>query len=80
MKYELLKNFLKSKGVKFKNLAKEMGISRCNFSKKINRIAGADFKPDEIRFICRKYNLDANVIFLLSPSLIRNAAAQEKIA
>lgn len=78
MKYELLKKYLKSKKVKFKDLADEMHVSRCNFSKKINRISGADFKPDEIRFICQKFNLDANIFFLLSPSLIRNENSQDE--
>lgn len=77
MKYELLKSFFKERKIKIKDLATEMGISRSNFSKKLNRIAGADFKLDEIRFICKKFNLDANVFFLLTPSLIRNEAERK---
>ena len=78
MKYELLKSFLRKQKIKIKDLASDMHLSRSNLSKKINRIDGADFKPDEIRFICTKFNLDANIFFLLTPSLIRNMGDVEK--
>lgn len=64
-KYSNLKEFLHENNVKMKDVAHEMGISRTQFSKKINRINGADFKAEEIRFLCCKYNLDANRFFLL---------------
>lgn len=70
--YPKFKEFLKENNVKIKDLAEEMGVSRSHFSKKLHRIAGADFKPDEIRFICKKFRLDANEFFLLSPLLISN--------
>lgn len=65
-KYNDLKKFFQDNNIKMVALAKEMGISRSQFSKKINRINGADFKADEIRFLCSKYNLDANKFFLMA--------------
>ncbi len=64
-KYSNLKEFLHDNNVKMKDLANEMGISRSQFSKKINRINGADFKAEEIRYLCCRFNLDANKFFLL---------------
>lgn len=75
--YPNFKNFLKENDIKIKDLAAEMGISRSHFSKKLHRIAGADFKPDEIRFICKKFCLDANEFFLLSPLLISNRTGRK---
>lgn len=72
--YVKFKDFLTEKKIKIKDLADEMGISRSHLSKKIHRIAGADFKPDEIRYICKKYCLDANEFFLLSPLPISNGS------
>lgn len=73
--YPRFKEFLKENDIKIKDLAAEMGISRSHFSKKLHRIAGADFKPDEIRFICKKFCLDANEFFLLSPLPISNGTS-----
>lgn len=73
--YVRLKEFFTKNKIKIKELADEMGMSRSHLSKKIHRIGGADFKPDEIRYICKRYRLDANEFFLLSPLLNSNERA-----
>ncbi len=73
--YVRLKEFFTKNKIKIKELAGEMGMSRSHLSKKIHRIDGADFKPDEIRYICKRYRLDANEFFLLSP--LRNSNGSE---
>ncbi len=50
--------------IKYQDVAKLLGITSTSFNKKINR-NGQDFNAEEIRTICRKYQLDANVFFLV---------------
>ena len=75
--YVKLKEFLAENKIKIKELAGEMGMSRSHLSKKIHRIDGADFKPDEIRYICKRFRLDANEFFLLSPLRNSNKSAEK---
>ncbi|MFM1581242.1 helix-turn-helix transcriptional regulator [Helcococcus bovis] len=63
MSYYKLKGFLAEQGIKHSKVAKILGISQTTFSKKINR-NNADFNADEIRVICRTYNISSDEFFL----------------
>ena len=60
--YVKLRQFMIEKKIKSKDMANILGISKSSFSKKINQ-NGSDFNLNEIRIMCRKYNLDGNVYF-----------------
>lgn len=62
--YVKLKAFLVENSVKQGDIAKEMGLDRSTFNSKLNK-NGSDFSLSEVRYLCRKYNLDANKFFLL---------------
>ena len=50
-----LKAFFAENGIKFKDVAKELGITVSTFSQKINRKNGKDFTTKEINYLCKKY-------------------------
>ena len=58
-----LKAFFAENGIKFKDVAKELGITVSTFSQKINRKNGKDFTTREIRYLCEKYNLSSDNYF-----------------
>lgn len=60
--YNKFKAYLVENGIRQKETAKLIDISLYRFNAKINR-NNADFTPDEIRLICREYNIDANEYF-----------------
>lgn len=62
MGYLKLKGFFAENGIKHKEVAKLIGVSESNFSKKINR-NGEDFTKDQVVLICKHYNLNANEYF-----------------
>ncbi len=61
--YTKLKSFLGNKGVTQTELAKWLGISRTTVNLKLNR-RGTDFTGDDIRLICKKFNISADEFFL----------------
>lgn len=62
--YLKLKGFLVENQIKSQNVAKLLDLTETTFSKKINR-NGQDFNAEEIRIMCKEYDLDANVYFLV---------------
>lgn len=61
--YIRLKQFLIERNIKNKDIASQIGISESSFSKKINTKKGSDFNLNQVRKICKLYNLDPNVYF-----------------
>ena len=62
--YLKLKGFLAENQIKSQDVAKLLELTETTFSKKINR-NGQDFNAEEIRIMCKEYDLDANVYFLV---------------
>lgn len=62
--YTKLKAFLVEHSIKQEEVANELGLDRTTFNSKLNR-NGSDFSLSEVRYICKKFNLDANLFFLL---------------
>ena len=62
--YLKLKGFLAENQIKSQDVAKLLDLTETTFSKKINR-NGQDFNAEEIRIMCKEYDLDANVYFLV---------------
>lgn len=60
--YLKLKAWLVENNIKQTEVAELLQIGRSAFNSKLNR-NNADFNLDEVRAICRKYNLDANKYF-----------------
>lgn len=61
--YIRLKQFLIERNIKNKDIASQIGISESSFSKKINTKKGSDFNLNQVRKICKLYNLDPNIYF-----------------
>ncbi len=61
--YRRLKAELVMKGIKHKDVADLLGIAVSTFSNKINRANGTDFKPDEIKAICKEYGIKVDIFF-----------------
>ena len=61
--YIRLKQFLIERNIKNKDVASQIGISESSFSKKINTKKGSDFNLNQVRKICKLYNLDPNIYF-----------------
>lgn len=64
MAYNKLKAYFVENGIKLKEVAELLGISRVTFSYKLNRCRNADFSLKEVRTLCRRYNLSADEFFL----------------
>lgn len=62
--YSKLKGYFVEHGIKQDDVAKLLQISRSTFNSKLN-CNKADFTISEVRTICNKYNLDANIFFLI---------------
>ena len=62
--YLKLKGFLAENQIKSQDVARLLDLTETTFSKKINR-NGQDFNAEEIRIMCKEYDLDANVYFLV---------------
>lgn len=62
--YLKLKGFLAENQIKSQDVAKLLDLTETTFSKKINR-NGQDFNAEEIRNMCKEYDLDANIYFLV---------------
>lgn len=62
--YLKLKGYLAENQIKSQDVAKLLNLTDTTFSKKINR-NGQDFNAEEIRIMCKEYNLDANIFFLV---------------
>lgn len=62
--YLKLKGYFVENQIKYQDVAKLLDITNTSFNKKINR-NGQDFNAQEIRTMCKKYNLDANIFFLV---------------
>lgn len=61
--YVKLKAFFVENSIKQRSIADEMGLDRSTFNSKINR-NGSDFSLAEVRYLCKRFNLDANLFFL----------------
>lgn len=61
--YKKFKAEMIMKDIKYKEVANLLGIAIPTFSNKINRTAGADFTPDEIKKICEEYELGIDIFF-----------------
>ena len=70
--YIRLKQFLIEKNIKNKDVARKLGISEGNFSRKINNRKGADFNLTQVRDICKMYNLDPNIYFFSNSSFLND--------
>ena len=64
--YNKFKGFMVENNIKQEEVANLIGVTRSTFNTKLNR-NGLDFSLEEVRIICRKYNLDANKFFLMVP-------------
>ncbi|AYZ73442.1 XRE family transcriptional regulator [Fusobacterium necrophorum] len=60
--YVKLKQFMVEKSLKNKDLADLLDISYPCISKKLNQ-KGSDFTVKEVKCLCEKYGLDANLYF-----------------
>lgn len=58
-----LKAFFAENGIKFKDVAKELGITVSTFNQKINRKNGKDFTTKEINYLCKKYYISPDNYF-----------------
>ena len=58
--YIKFKTFLILKKIKQKEVAEYLKINKSTFSKKINQ-QGSDFNLEEVRKICKKYDLNSNI-------------------
>ena len=63
VKYIELKKFILEKNMKQQELANLLGIDRSTFNSKLNSNE-AEFTLQEMRILCKKYDLDANKFFL----------------
>lgn len=61
--YFKLKAYLVENNIKQNEVAKYLDMNKSTFSRKLNRKYG-DFTIEEVRKICNRYNLDANIYFL----------------
>lgn len=61
--YRRLKAEMIMKDIKYKEMADLLDIAIPTFSNKINRANGNDFKPDEIKKICDKYDIGIDIFF-----------------
>lgn len=57
--YKKFKAFLAGNGIKQKEIADLIDVTESTISKKIN--GKADFDMDEVRTICKKYNLKSDI-------------------
>lgn len=65
MAYNKMKAYFVENGIKLKEVAELLGISRVTLSYKLNRYRNADFSLKEVRTLCRRYNLSADEFFLI---------------
>lgn len=65
MAYNKLKAYFVENGIKLKEVAELLGVSRVTLSYKLNRYRNADFSLKEVRTLCSRYNLSANEFFLI---------------
>lgn len=65
MAYNKLKAYFVENGIKLKEVAELLGISRVTLSYKLNRYRNADFSLKEARTLCNRYNLSADEFFLI---------------
>lgn len=62
--YNKLKGYFAEKNIKHKEVADLIDVTVATFSKKINR-NGSEFTADEIRTICKHYNISSDNFFLI---------------
>ncbi|XGU47481.1 helix-turn-helix domain-containing protein [Fusobacterium necrophorum subsp. funduliforme] len=62
--YQKLKAFFVEKGIKQNDVAEILNLSRTAFNCKLNR-NGLDFTLDEVRTICKTYEIKASEFFLI---------------
>ena len=62
--YTKLKGYLVEHGIRQQEIAELLQINRSTLNTKLNR-NGADFTLSEVKALCRKYQLDANIFFLI---------------
>lgn len=62
--YNKLKGYLAEHNIKHKDVASLINVTHTTFSKKITR-NGAEFTADEIRSICKYYNISSDEFFLI---------------
>ena len=65
MAYNKLKAYFVENGIKQKEVAELLGISRVTLSCKLNRYRNSDFTLTEVRTLCSRYNLPAGEFFLI---------------
>lgn len=65
MAYNKLKAYFVENGIKQKDVAELLGVSRVTLSNKLNRNRNADFSLKEVRTLRRRYNLPADEFFLI---------------
>ena len=65
MAYNKLKAYFVENGIKQKEVAELLGISRVTLSYKLNRYRNSDFTLEEVRTLCSWYNLPAGEFFLI---------------
>lgn len=63
MAYNKLKAYFVENGIKQKEVAELLGISRVTLSYKLNRYRNYDFTLKEVRKFCSRYNLPADEYF-----------------
>ena len=68
MAYNKLKAYFVENGIKQKEVAELLGVSRVTLSYKLNRYRNSDFMLKEVRTLCSRYNLPADEFFDLSVS------------
>ena len=61
--YLKLKGYFISNNIPLGDVAEFLGITQSAFSKKLNK-GYDDFTLDQVRKLCKRYNLDANEFFL----------------
>lgn len=61
--FSKLKGFFVENNIKQQEVADLLGISRSTFNLKLNG-KGMDFTCTEVRKMCQKYNLNADIFFL----------------
>ena len=66
MAYNKLKAYFVENGIKQREVAELLGISRVTLSYKLNRNRNSDFTLKEVRTLCGRCNLPADEFFYLS--------------
>lgn len=65
MAYNKLKAYFVENGIKQKEVAELLGVSRVTLACKLNRYRNSDFTLKEVRALCSRYNLPASEFFLI---------------